>query len=212
MRRSMAVWGHVLLLAVAAALYVFFALPRWYELTGHISHPLGTAMRILTGVLIGLNALPVLLTLVRTMRPEQGTPLLAVRLRQSSIVLHVLAGVLIVSAAITEIWVTLDRAGQWLFGCYGAAAAITMLAALAYYLSFVAELRPPPPKARKPKAEKTRRRGRRKPTDSDSEGADETSSEEDTPTASDDADEEPVDEKRASDEDHAAVEEAAAQR
>jgi hypothetical protein len=203
MRRSTAVWGHVLLLVVAAALYVFFVLPRWYELTGHISHPLGTAMRILTGVLIGLNALPVLLTLVRTVRPELGTPVLAVRMRQSSIVLHVLAGVLIAGAAIAEIWLTLDRAGQWLWGCYGAAAALTVLGALAYYLSFVAELPPPPPKARKPKPEKTRRRGRRMSTNETSSGEDETTTGPEEPEAG----EEPQ-----ADEDHAVVEEAAAQR
>ena len=37
---------------------------------------------------------------------------------------HVLAGVLIIGTAISEIWLSLDAAGQWLFGIYGAAAAI----------------------------------------------------------------------------------------
>lgn len=65
---------------------------------------------------------------------------------------HVLAGALIVGTAISEVWLSLDAAGQWLFGIYGAAAAIAVLGFFGFYLSFVAELPPPPPK---PPAEET---------------------------------------------------------
>ena len=116
-------------------------------------------MRIVCGALIGLAALPVVFTLLRTRKPEFGTPQLALTLRVWSIVLHVLAGVLIIGAAISEIWLSLDTAGPWLFGIYGAAAAIALLGALGFYLAYVAELPPPPPKPLKPKTQ-TRRRGR----------------------------------------------------
>ena len=119
-------------------------------------------LRIVTGALIGLAALPVVFTLLRTRRPEFGTPQLALTLRTSSIALHVLAGVLIIGTAISEIWLSLDSAGQWLFGIYGAAAAIALLGMFAFYLAFVAELPPPPPKPLKPKEAKQGRRGRRK--------------------------------------------------
>jgi hypothetical protein len=117
-------------------------------------------LRIVCGVLVGLTALPVVLTLARTRKPELGTPALALSLRVWSIIGHVAAGVLITGAAISEIWLDLDTAGQWLFGIYGAAAAIALLAAFAFYLAFVAELPPPPPKPLKVKAEKQSRRGR----------------------------------------------------
>ena len=145
MRRSVAITWHASFLAVSAVLYFFFVLPRWYELTGDIPHTLGTVARIVCGVLVALCALPVLLTLQRTRRPEFGTPRLALTLRSASVVLHVLGGVVIAGVAISEIWLTLDQAGQWLFGLYGAAAGIVLLAALAFYLAFVAELPPPPP-------------------------------------------------------------------
>ena len=109
------------------------------------------------GALIGLAALPVVFTLLRTRKPEYGTPQLALTLRMWSIVLQFAAGVLIIGAAISEIWLSLDSAGQWLFGIYGAAAAIALLGALRFYLAFVAELPPPPPK---PLKAKTRTRGR----------------------------------------------------
>jgi hypothetical protein len=159
MRRWVAVLWHASFSAIAAVLYFFFVLPRWYELTGETSHTLGTALRIVTGALIGLAALPVVFTLLRTRRPEFGTPQLALTLRTSSIGLHVLAGVLIIGTAISEIWVSLDSVGSWLFGIYGAAAAIALLGIFAFYLAFVAELPPPPPKPLKPKRAK---RGRRK--------------------------------------------------
>ncbi len=127
---------------------------------GDTSHTLGTVLRIVAGALIGLAALPVVFTLLRTRRPEFGTPQLALTLRTWSIVLHVLAGVLIIGTAISEIWLSLDAAGPWLFGIYGAAAAIALLGMFAFYLAYVAELPPPPPKPLKPKTEK-QRRGRR---------------------------------------------------
>ena len=155
--------ARVVLVIAAGVLYFVFVLPRWWELRARGPHTLGTAMRIVAGVLIGLAALPVVFTLLRTRKPEYGTPQLALTLRTWSIVLHVLAGVLIVGAAISEIWLRLDAAGQWLFGIYGAAAAIALLGALAFYLAYVAEMPPPPPKPLKSKAQKQRRgRGKRR--------------------------------------------------
>jgi hypothetical protein len=149
----------------AGALYYFFVLPRSLELMGETSHALGTALRIATGALIGLAALPVVFTLLRTRKPELGTPQLALSIRTWSIVAHVLAGVLIIGTAISEIWLSLDAAGQYLFAIYGAAAAIAVLGIFAFYLSFVAELPPPPPKPIKAKRPKQRRIGRRKKAD-----------------------------------------------
>lgn len=155
MRRGIAVSWHALSFLLAAILYFVFVLPRWWELMGDVSHTVGTTLRIITGVLIGLTALPVALNLVKARKPEFGTPQLALTLRVWSVVGHVLAGVLIVGTAVTEIWVTLESAGQWLFGVYGAAAAIAVLGAAAFYLAFVAETPPPPPKPLKPKKAKT---------------------------------------------------------
>ncbi len=159
MGRTVAVTWHASFSIAAGVLYFFFVLPRWPELLGDTPHTLGTVLRIVTGALIGLAALPVVFTLLRTRRPEFGTPQLALTLRTSSIALHVLAGALIVGTAISEIWLSLDSAGQWLFGTYGAAAAIALLGIFAFYLAFVAELPPPPPK---PLKTKEKRRGRRK--------------------------------------------------
>ncbi|AFM19560.1 hypothetical protein Mycch_4867 [Mycolicibacterium chubuense NBB4] len=158
MGRTVAVMWHASFSVAAGVLYFFFVLPRTYELLGDTSHTLGTALRIVTGALIGLAALPVVFTLLRTRRPEFGTPKLALNLRTASIVLHVLAGLLIVGTAISEIWLSLDAAGQWLFGIYGAAAAIALLGVLSFYLAFAAELPPPPPKPVKVKQRKSRRR------------------------------------------------------
>ncbi|WNG92578.1 hypothetical protein [Mycobacterium sp. ITM-2016-00318] len=165
MSRKIAVAWHASFSIAAGVLYFFFVLPRWPELTGATSHSLGTVLRIVTGALIGLAALPVVFTLLRTRKPELGTPQLALSLRTSSIGLHVLAGALIIGTAISEIWLSLDSAGRWLFGIYGAAAAIALLGVFAFYLSFVAEMPPPPPKPLKPKAKKAGRRGRRKATE-----------------------------------------------
>jgi hypothetical protein len=164
MRRWIAVAWHATFFVVGGALYFFFVLPRWFELTGAWTPTLGMPMRIVDGLLIGLAALPVVFTLLRTRKPEFGTPQLALSLRLWSIVLHVLAGVLIVGAAIAESWLSLDSAGQWLFGIYGAAAGMAVLGALGFYLAFVAELPPPPPKPIKLKS-KTTRRGRGKSED-----------------------------------------------
>jgi hypothetical protein len=159
MRRWIAVLWNTSFLVLAGVLYFFFVLPRWPELLGDTSHTLGTALRIVTGALIGLAALPVVFTLLRTRKPEFGTPRLALTLRVVSIALHVLAGVLIIGTAISELWLSLDSAGQWLFGIYGAAAAIALLGVLGFHLAFAAELPPPPPKPLKPKTQK-RGRGR----------------------------------------------------
>jgi hypothetical protein len=178
MSRKVAVAWHASFSIVAGILYFFFVLPRWPELTGETTHTLGTALRIVTGALIGLAALPVVFTLLRTRRPELGTPQLALSLRTSSISLHVLAGALIIGTAISEIWFGLDSAGRWLFGIYGAAAAIALLGISAFYLAYVAELPPPPPKPLKPKAEKRRRRGRKAAKETDE--AEETGEAEET--------------------------------
>lgn len=151
MRRGIALSWHGVSFLVAAVLYFIFVLPRWWELMGDVSHTVGTFARIVTGVLVGLSALPVVLNLLKARRPEFGTPQLALTLRLWSVIGHVLAGVLIVGTAVTEIWLSLDDAGQWLFGIYGAAAAIAVLSAGAFHLAFVAEMPPPPPKPLKSK-------------------------------------------------------------
>ncbi|HUM00194.1 MAG TPA: hypothetical protein VLU24_12445 [Mycobacterium sp.] len=161
MSRTVAVIWHALFSIAAGVLYFFFVLPRWWELSGETSHTLGTVLRIVAGALIGLAALPVVFTWLRTRRPEYGTPQLALRLRLSSIVLHVLAAVLIIGTAISEIWFSLDDAGRWLFGIYGAAAAIGILAIFSFYLAFIAELPPPPPRPLKKKERKSRWRRHR---------------------------------------------------
>ncbi|MCV7303428.1 hypothetical protein H7J93_27800 [Mycobacterium barrassiae] len=167
MRRWVAVTWHATFSCVAAVLYFAFVLPRWWELMGVTSHTLGTVLRIVAGALIALAALPVVFTLLRTRRPEFRTPLLALRLRTASIALHVVAGVVIIGAAISEIWLSLDDAGQWLFGLYGAAAALALLGIFAFYLADIAELPPPPPKPLKPKKPQQRRK-----KDADEEQAD----------------------------------------
>jgi hypothetical protein len=201
MSRTVAVVWHASFSIAAGVLYFFFVLPRWWELSGDTSHTLGTVLRIITGALIGLAALPVVFTLLRTRRPEFGTPQLALQLRTSSIVLHVLAGVLILGTAISEIWFSLDNAGQWLFGIYGAAAAIALLGIFAFYLAFVAELPPPPPKPLKPKKAKQSRRGRKAEEetaeeetaeDASEEVADETSEAEDGAESESESDEKPA--------------------
>ena len=172
MGRTAAVIWHASFSVAAGVLYFFFVLPRTSELAGETSPTLGTALRIVTGALIGLAALPVVFTLLRTRRPEFGTPQMALTLRTSSIGLHVAAGILLIGAAISEIWLSLDSAGQWLFGIYGAAAALALLGVLAFYLAFVAEMPPPPPKPLKVKERKNRRG--RKNTSDDTDETDET--------------------------------------
>jgi hypothetical protein len=182
MGRKVAVAWHASFSIAAGVLYFLFVLPRWWELAGDTTHTLGTVLRIVTGALIGLAALPVVFTLLRTRRPELGTPQLALTLRTWSIALHVLAGVLIVGTAISEIWLSLDSAGRWLFGIYGAAAAIALLGIFAFYLAYVAEKPPPPPKPLKPKAERKRSRRRKgaNETDADTEEAEQSATDEET--------------------------------
>ncbi|OBH02540.1 hypothetical protein A5696_10490 [Mycobacterium sp. E2699] len=158
MGRKVAIPWHATFSIAAGVLYFFFVLPRWPELMGETTHSVGTTLRIVTGALVALAALPVVFTQLRTRKPELGTPQLALTIRLWSIVAHVLAGVLIIGAAISEIWLSLDSAGRWLFGIYGAAAAIGLLGVFAFYLSFIAELPPPPPKPIKPKKEKQRKK------------------------------------------------------
>jgi hypothetical protein len=169
MGRKAAVLWHATFSIAAGFLYFGFVLPRWWELMGDTSHALGTAARIVAGLVIALAALPVVFTLLRSRKPEFGTPQLALTLQTGSVVAHVLAGVLIVGTAISEIWLSLDNVGQWLFGIYGAAAAIAVLGIFGFYLSFVAELPPPPPKPIKPKKEKGQRRRRKKDGEADDE-------------------------------------------
>jgi hypothetical protein len=177
-RRAAKFW-HATSSVVAGVLYFFFVLPRWPELMGDTSHALGTAARISAGVVVALAALPVVFTLSESRKPEFGTPALALTLRTWSVVAHVVAGVLIVGTAISEIWLNLDSVGQWLFGVYGAAAAVAVLGIFTFYLSFVAELPPPPPKPLKPKKEKKQRRGRKTDDEAeDSADADEEDSDE----------------------------------
>jgi hypothetical protein len=177
MGRTAAVVWHAAFSIVAGLLYFGFVLPRWWELMGDTSHTLGTVARIVAGVLIALAGLPVVFTLLRDRKPEYGTPQLALTLQTSSIVAHVLAGVLIVGTAISEIWLSLDSVGQWLFGVYGAAAAIAVLGIFGFYLSFIAELPPPPPKPLKPKKEKQRRRRKKDGEADESEEGDEDEAE-----------------------------------
>lgn len=152
--RAVVTAAHLALWVLSGVLYFLFVLPRWWELMGDTSHTLGTVLRIAAGVLMALAALPVLLTLLANREPEKHTPQLAQRLRVWSVILHVLAGVLIVGTAVAEIWVSLDKGGPWLFGIYGAAAAIAVLALLAFYLAYTAELPAKAPKPRKPKKSK----------------------------------------------------------
>ena len=192
MGRAAATAVHLTLSAVAGVLYFLFVLPRWWELMGDTSHTLGTVLRLVTAALIALAALPVALTLVRTRRPELATPEVALRLRLWSAVAHVLAGVLIAGAAIAEIWLSLDKAGPWLFGVYGAAAAVAILGIGAFYLSFVAEQPPAPPK---PPKEKKPRKRRGKKTDEASAG--ETTDGDEAPAEAEGAAEESADETEA---------------
>jgi hypothetical protein len=194
MGRKVAIPWHLLFSIGAGVLYFLCVLPRWSELMGDTPRGLGMAGRIAAGALIALAALPVVFTLQRTRKPELGTPQMALSIRFWSIVAHVLAGVLIVGTAISEIWLSLDAAGQYLFGIYGAAAAIGVLGFFAFYLSFVAELPPPPPKPIKAKKPTRRRLGRTKGDEADAEEATDTTDDAETEEAeeAEDQAEEPV--------------------
>jgi hypothetical protein len=183
MGRKVAIPWHLLFSISAGVLYFLCVLPRWSELLGDTPRELGMAGRIAAGALIALAALPVVFTLQRTRKPELGTPQMALSIRFWSIVAHVLAGVLIIGTAISEIWLSLDTAGQYLFGIYGAAAAIGLLGFFAFYLSFVAELPPPPPKPIKAKKAKQRRLGRKKDDEAGAEEATDTADDAETEDA-----------------------------
>lgn len=186
MGRKVAIPWHASFSIAAGVLYFFCVLPRWYELMGDMSRGLGMAGRIASGALIGLAALPVVFNLLRVRKPELGTPQLALSIRVWSIVAHVLAGVLIIGTAISEVWLNLNLVGQWLFGIYGAAAAIGVLGFFAFYLSLVAELPAPPPKPIKAKKPKRRRLRRKKVGEADEADAEVTEDTEETEDADED--------------------------
>lgn len=180
MRRGITVTWHLVSFLVAVALYFVFVLPRWWELTGTWPHGVGTGMRIFTGVLIALTAVPVLLSLLKARKPEFGIPQLALNLRVVSIVGQIAAGVLIITTAVAEIWVDLDAHGQILFGIYGAAAATALLGAAAFYLALLAERPPPPPKPLKPKdLPREEKKAQAEETEADAEEAETESAEAD---------------------------------
>ncbi|OBG04167.1 hypothetical protein [Mycolicibacter sinensis] len=204
MSRTVATVWHASLSTLAAIVYFLFVLPRWWELTDFTSHVLGTVLRIILGLLVAVTALPVAATLKRARKPEYGTPQLALTLLTGSIVAHIVAGTLIAGAAISEIWLSLDSAGMWLFGIYGAAAAIALLGIGAFYLSFVAEMPPPPPKPIKPKSEKQPkrrlRRGKKTVTAEDEDEDADEEADETEPAEADETDETAADEADETDE------------
>ena len=151
---------HLGLSALGAVLYFLFIIPRWWVLTGDFPATLGTVGRIAAGVPIAAAAVPVMLTLQRSLTSEPKAPELALRLRAWSAVLHVVAGMLIIATAVVEIWLRLEVAGPWLFAVYGAAGAIAALAILAFVLSFTAEKPPAPAKPAKVKADKPKKEKR----------------------------------------------------
>lgn len=155
---------HLALSVIGAVLYFVFVIPRWWVLLGDFPTTLATVGRIAAAVPIALAAIPVVLFLQQSLKPESATPEIALRLRAWSGVLHVVAGVLIAVTAVVEIWVHLETAGPWLFAVYGAAGAIAVLAVLAFYLSFIAEKPAPAPKPAKPAkpAKEKKPRGKRK--------------------------------------------------
>ena len=161
MRTPVARALHLALFLLGVVLYVVFVLPRWWVLTGDIPSTLATAGRIAAGIPIAAAAWPVWQILQTALRSKTHTPEIALRLRAWSAVLHVVAGVLILLAAIVEIWLRLEVGGPYLFAVYGAAGAIAILAFLGLYLSFVAEKPPAAPKA--PKAPKPAKAKKAKP-------------------------------------------------
>jgi outer membrane biosynthesis protein TonB len=190
MGRKVAIPWHASFSIAAGVLFFYFVLPRWPELMGDTTHSVGTTLRIVTGALMALAALPVVFTQLRTRKPELGTPQLALSIRLWSIVAHVLAGVLIIGTAISEIWLSLDNAGRWLFAIYGAAAAIGVIGFFAFYLSFIAELPPPPPKPIKPKkAKQPKKRGLRRKKAEEAEAEEAVAEETDQAEEADEADE-----------------------
>lgn len=166
---------HLALWVVGGFLYAVFVIPRWWVLTGDIPATAATFGRIATGVPIAAAAVPVGLALQHSLKQESRIPELALRLRAWSAVLHLVAGVLIITTAVAEIWLNSQAAAPWLFGVYGGAGSLAVLAALAFVLSYPAEMPPPPPKPAKirpekksekaPKKRRTRTRGRKQSED-----------------------------------------------
>lgn len=147
---------HLALSLLGAVLFFVFVIPRWWVLTGDLPVTLATVGRIAAGLPIAAAAVPVALVLQDSLKPEVRAPEPALRLRAWSAVLHLVSGVLIIATAVVEIWLSLQSAGPWLFGIYGGAGAVGVLAAVAFALSFTAEKPPKPPKpAKAPKPPKT---------------------------------------------------------
>ena len=86
---------HLALSLIGAVLYFVFVIPRWWVLLGAFPTTLATVGRIAAAVPIALAAIPVVLFLQQSLKPENKTPEIALRLRAWSGVLHVVAGVLI---------------------------------------------------------------------------------------------------------------------
>lgn len=186
--RTVATVWHASLSTLAILIYFLFVLPRWWELTGFSTHVLGTVLRVLLGLLVAAMALPVASVLKQSRKPEFGTPQLALSLRTGSIVAHLVSAVLITGTAVSEIWLSLDSFGVWLFGIYGAAAAIAVLGIGAFYLAFVAEMPPPPPKPIKPKSEKKPRRWGKKSGEAKAEDAEDSDAEDSEDSGGSDTD------------------------
>jgi len=183
MQRRAATALHLGLFGIGAALYIVFVLPRWWVLTGDLPNTAAMVGRIAAGVPIAAAAVPIMLNLRRALQPGFRTPELALRMRAWSAVMHVLAGILIILAAISEILLGLGAAGPWLFAVYGAAAAIALLGFAAFQLSYAAEKPPaeakPPKPAKPPKEKKEKRRARKRggPTEDSAEDRDPVESE-----------------------------------
>lgn len=205
MQRRAATALHLALFGVGAALFIVFVLPRWWVLTGDLPDTAATVGRIAAGLPIAAAAVPIMLNLRCALQPGFHTPELALRMQAWSAVLHVMAGALIVLAAIAETLLRRDAAGPWLFAVYGAAAAIALLGFAAFQLSRIAEKPPaeakPPQPDKPPKEKRAKRRGRKRgsptedsgdsndtlgPEDSDAE-APEVSRDSETPAPNKDA-------------------------
>lgn len=151
--------------------YIVFVIPRWWVLTGDVPATAATFGRIVTGFPIAAAAVPVGLTLQRSLKQESRIPALALRLCAWSAVLHVIAGVLIVATAVAEVWLTSQAAAPWPVRCTGVPGLSQSSQPFAFVLSFPAELPPPPPKPARikpakqsdkaPKQRRTRKRGRK---------------------------------------------------
>lgn len=197
MTRWLTVAWQTLTLLAAGVLYFFFTLPRWPELDGDVSPTAGTVLRIVTAVLLASAAAPVYLDLRRTRRPELGTPEMSLSLHAWSIAGALTSGALVLITALTEIWVDLDQAGAWLFAVYAAAAAVAVLGAVAFYLSFLAETPPPlepvkPVELTAPEADETPEPDDADTAATDNDGDDVDTTGEDVADASDETVEDPA--------------------